>query len=93
MMRRKSNLVTRTLNRKLPLLAALTVIVSVGFSISLPAQTTPYFRDKDFNTWLKTDNPVSLGITTMPNAGQTSLKAVGSTLGALTPMAASHLNL
>ncbi len=75
MMRRKSNLVTRTLNRKLPLLTALTVIASAGFSISLPAQTTPYFRDKDFNTWLKTDNPVSLGITTMPNAGQTSLNA------------------
>ena len=48
-------------------------MMSAGLSTGLPAQTVS--SSKDFNSWLRTDNPVSIGIKTMPDAGQTGLDA------------------
>lgn len=49
--------------------------MSVGLSISLPAQTVRSSIHQGFNPWLRTDNPVSIGIKTMPDIGRTGFDA------------------
>ena len=46
-------------------------MMSANLSAGLPAQAVPSYED--FNIWLRTDNPVSIGIKTMPDVGHTAL--------------------
>ena len=48
-------------------------MMSASLSAGLPAQTVP--SSEDFSIWLRTDNPVSIGINTMPDLGHTALGA------------------
>lgn len=50
-------------------------MMSAGPSLGLSAQTVSFSEDKDFNAWLATGNPVSVGIVTMPDVGRTGFDA------------------
>ena len=44
-------------------------------SIGLSAQVVLFPEQKDYNVWLRTENPVSIGIVTMPDIGRTGFDA------------------
>lgn len=56
--------------------AFLTALMSAALSLGLPAQTVhPFLSSSGDSLWLRTDNPVSIGVVTMPDRGQTGLSA------------------
>lgn len=73
MTRRRFNLATR--NSGVLRYLVLSLVMPAVLSIGLSAQVVLFPEQKDYNVWLRTENPVSIGIVTMPDIGRTGFDA------------------
>lgn len=73
MTRRRFNLATR--NSGVLRYFVLSLVMPAVLSIGLSAQVVLVPEQKDYNVWLRTENPVSIGIVTMPDIGRTGFDA------------------